>query len=144
MCASVHTLECNLPPEVTRPSSGSVYRTYLLLTSSVCTCVDSQNLVTVGGGFLHFFSHRLSCGSIWSSWKKLDLGKRAQRWENLEPPGGFFSCSENAQNLFLVISRVNFENVSCLPPGQLLINNNSFNNFQTCSGLVHRMFKLSG
>ncbi len=50
MCASVHTLECNLAPtrtpthppdlppppptlhpEVTRPSSGSVYRTYLLL-----------------------------------------------------------------------------------------------------------------
>ena len=30
MCASIHTLECNLPPEVTRPSSGSVYRTYLL------------------------------------------------------------------------------------------------------------------
>ena len=29
MCASVHTLECNLPPEVTRPSSGSIYRTYL-------------------------------------------------------------------------------------------------------------------
>ncbi len=31
MYASVHTLECNLPPEVMRPSSGSVYRTYLFV-----------------------------------------------------------------------------------------------------------------
>ncbi len=49
MCASVHTLECNLPPEVTRPSSGSVYRTYLFelirfldLFFVACACTQSQ------------------------------------------------------------------------------------------------------